>query len=103
VPITKADTMCAATVNWTLFTDMPSLAHYVMLKSTVGYTSFVPRCQLFRFLSNPRNDLTQTAMCRFGAAKEGEERLCPLSVSASVEPTVSPSPTTTKMRGNRKV
>src|SRR5262249_36253655 len=29
--------MCAATVNWTLFTDIPSPAQYVMLKGTIGY------------------------------------------------------------------
>src|SRR5215469_11282511 len=28
--------MCAATANWTLFTDMPSPAQYVMLKGTIG-------------------------------------------------------------------
>jgi hypothetical protein len=32
--------MCAATVNWTLFTDITSPAHYVMLKSTISYTFF---------------------------------------------------------------
>src|SRR6266403_5394048 len=32
--------MCAATVNWTLFTDITSPVHYVMHKSTIGYTSF---------------------------------------------------------------
>jgi hypothetical protein len=30
--------MCAATVNWTLFTDIPSPTQYVMLNSTIGYT-----------------------------------------------------------------
>src|SRR5690349_9003245 len=32
--------MCAATVNWTLFTDIPSPAPYVMLNSTIGYIFF---------------------------------------------------------------
>src|SRR5882724_4638222 len=30
--------MCAATVNWTLLTDVTSPAQYVMLNSTIGYT-----------------------------------------------------------------
>jgi hypothetical protein len=28
--------MCAAIANWTLFTDIPSPAQYVMLNSTIG-------------------------------------------------------------------
>src|SRR5215813_8529838 len=32
--------MCVATVNWTLLTDISSPAEYVMLNSTIGYTSF---------------------------------------------------------------
>jgi hypothetical protein len=28
--------MCVATANWTLFTDIPSPAQYVMLNSTIG-------------------------------------------------------------------
>src|SRR6266852_2004149 len=32
--------MCAATVNWTLFTDIPSPTHYVMLNSTISYIQF---------------------------------------------------------------
>jgi hypothetical protein len=31
----------------------------VMLKSTIGYTSFVPSCQPFRFLNNPQNKLNE--------------------------------------------
>jgi hypothetical protein len=32
--------MCAATVNWTLLTDIPSPAQYVMLNGTIGYIFF---------------------------------------------------------------
>jgi hypothetical protein len=30
--------MCAATANWTLFTDILSPVEYVMLKDTIGYS-----------------------------------------------------------------
>src|SRR5271169_330268 len=36
----RAAMMCAATVNWTLLTDMSSPTQYVMLNSTIGCTSF---------------------------------------------------------------
>src|SRR5215472_5112297 len=36
----KAAMMWAATVNWTLLTDITSPAQYVMLNSTFGYTFF---------------------------------------------------------------
>src|SRR6266436_4613901 len=36
----RAAMMCAATVNRTLFTDMPSPTQYVMTNSTIGYNSF---------------------------------------------------------------
>src|SRR6266567_698744 len=38
----RAAIMCASTGNWTLFTDITSPAHYVMLKGTIGYTTFAP-------------------------------------------------------------
>jgi hypothetical protein len=48
--------MCAATLNWTLFTDIPSPVRYVMLKGTIGYTSLVPRCQPSDSVNNPQNE-----------------------------------------------
>src|SRR6266404_160490 len=51
--------MCAATVNWTLLTDIRSPAQYVMLNSTIGYTFFWSQVPAIRFLNNPQNDLNE--------------------------------------------
>src|SRR5579862_7985257 len=41
--------MCAATVNWTLFTDISSPANYVMLNSTISCIFFASKVPSSRF------------------------------------------------------
>src|ERR1700719_4677871 len=56
--------MCAATENWTLFTDMTSPAHYVMLKSTIGCTFLLPSAGLLNPHPHPLGQtLIVTAGC----------------------------------------
>src|SRR5258706_1635099 len=55
--------MCAATVNWTLVTDITSPAHYVMLKSTIGYTPVTNSADrsVRQWTSGDRNECMNTA------------------------------------------
>src|SRR5882762_4030453 len=47
--------MCAATVNWTLLTDIPSLVQYVMPNGTIGYILFLRQVRATDLLKPPRD------------------------------------------------
>src|SRR5258707_13323717 len=78
--------MWAASVNWTLFTDIPSPAQYVMLNGTIGYiflrqlrpTDLLkPRANAPAWQVGHHDKILRNAYCVFQySVKETRQRLC---------------------------